>query len=293
MTTSMVMEMNLGENGGTVKQSVNGGRRKTKGSELTQKKNKQPQRGMGVEQLERLRLQERWKKMTEVPSQHPFALPSFNSSVAFTTSCSTVPSTGVQFRHVQASAPPPAMLFHGIGIHGANLFSSDHVVDPSLIGSSNLGFRFENSKELSSIPNYVKCASDGCGVCHKKKRIHGGSNACSVNPFRNFSGNNTVVEMIDASKTRRYSGQVTEVMSVHRTGGSSLTEYEFFPGKGGRTEDYNYKEFMRMGTTTTWCGSGTSVGAPVVLRGGDGSCVTAITGNEEGSVSSVDLSLKL
>ncbi|KAK6134494.1 hypothetical protein DH2020_031776 [Rehmannia glutinosa] len=47
------------------------GRRKPKGcdtssSELNKKKNKTPQRGMGVEKLERLRLQERWKKMTEI-----------------------------------------------------------------------------------------------------------------------------------------------------------------------------------------------------------------------------------
>ncbi|CAH1444486.1 unnamed protein product [Lactuca virosa] len=279
----MVMEMNLGENSG-VKQSVNGGggRRKTKGSELTQKKNKQPQRGMGVEQLERLRLQERWKKMTEVPSlHHPFALPGFSSS-----SCTTVPNqnTGVQFRPAQGAAP--AMLFHGIGIHGTNLFSTaEHVMDPSV----NVGFRFDNSKELSSIPNYVvKCASDGCGVCHKKKRIHGGSNACSLNPFRNLAGNNSVVEMIDAAKTRLCSGQVTEVISVYRNGGSAMTEYEFFPEKGGR------------GTTSKTCcgsgsGSGGSVGGgAVALHGGDRSCVTAaITGNEEGSISSVDLSLKL
>ncbi|KAI3702915.1 hypothetical protein L6452_28669 [Arctium lappa] len=300
MTTSMVMEMNLGENGGR-KQSVNGGgggggRRKSKGSELTQKKNKQPQRGMGVEQLERLRLQERWKKMTELPSLHPLPLPnSFSSSVAFPTSssCNTVANGGgVHFRPATA---PPGMLLTGIGngcgmLHGSNLFLPDQVADPSVIGSGHGGFRFENSKELASIPNYIKCASDGCGICHKKKRINGGSNACLVNTFRNFCGNNTVGEMIDAGKTRRCSGQVTEVMSVHRNGGGSLTEYEFFPGKGGGAEDY--KELMRMGSTT-WCGS-TSVGGGMIgLRRCEGSCVTAITGSEEGSVSSIDLSLKL
>ncbi|KAI3804787.1 hypothetical protein L1987_26597 [Smallanthus sonchifolius] len=177
------------------------------------------------------------------------------------------------------------MLVQGSRIHGANLYPPDHVMDPSVIRSSSVGFRLENSKELSSIPNYMKCPSDGCGVCHKKKRINGESNFCSVNPFRSFYQNNTAVEMMDAGKTRRSSGQATE---AHRNGGSSMTEYEFFPGRGVGAEEY--KELM---TTTTWCGSGTSVGGVIGLRGGEGSCVTAITGSEEGSVSSLDLSLKL
>ncbi|KAI3828262.1 hypothetical protein L1987_02360 [Smallanthus sonchifolius] len=163
-------------------------------------------------------------------------------------------------------------------------------MDPSAIGSNNAGFRFENS-----IPNYIRCGSDGCGVCHKKKRINGGSNACSMNQFRNICGNNAVVEIIDAGKTRRGSGQVND-----RNGGSLVTEYEFFQGKGvGDAEGYsNYTELMSMGSKA-WCGSGSgsgsgaSVGGMIGLRGGEGSCVTAVSGSEEGSVSSVDLSLKL
>ncbi|KAI3755828.1 hypothetical protein L1987_55636 [Smallanthus sonchifolius] len=280
MTTSMVTDMNLGQN----KQSVNGGgggRRKPKGSEFSLKKNKQPRRGKGVAQLEHERVQEEWKKMIELP--HP--LTSFN----FTPSgCTAVPNAAaapnaaaVHFR----PAPTPEMLVQGIRIYGANLYPPDHVMD--VIGSSSVGFRFENSKELSSIPNYMKYASDGCGVCHKKKRINCGSNLCSVNPFRSYYRNNTAVEMTDAGKTRRSSGQVTE---AHRNGGSSMTEYEFYPGRGVGAEEY--KELMRIGSTT-WCGSGTSVGGAIGLRGGEGSCVTAITGSEEGSVSSLDLSLKL
>ena len=48
-----------------------GGGAKTRGRKPSKTKGpnnkKQPQRGLGVEQLERLRLQERWKKMTEMP----------------------------------------------------------------------------------------------------------------------------------------------------------------------------------------------------------------------------------
>lgn len=87
---------------------------------------------------------------------------------------------------------------------------------------------------------------------------------------------------------------MTDVTSVNGNGGGSMmTEFEFFPGKSVGAEEY--KEVMRMGSpATTWCGSGgVSVGGTVGFRGGEGSCVTAITGGEEGSVSSVDLSLKL
>lgn len=51
---------------------MNGGggeKRKTNDNELAQQKNKRPFRGTGVEKLERLRLQERWK--TNEPYYHP------------------------------------------------------------------------------------------------------------------------------------------------------------------------------------------------------------------------------
>ncbi|KAI3703859.1 hypothetical protein L1987_74055 [Smallanthus sonchifolius] len=257
----MVRDMNLRENATVNGGGGGGGRRRSK-ADLTQRKNKQPQRGMGVEQLERIRLQDVWKKMTHIPSLHP--------QLPFPTSYTTVvPNVAVQFR------PTPAMLF-----------STDHVMDPSAIGSNNAGFRSENS-----IPNFIRCGSDACGVSHKKKRINGGSYACSMNQFRNICGNNGVVEIIDAGKSRRGSGQVND-----RNGGSLVTEYEFFPGKGGGdAEGYsNYTELMSMGSKA-WCasGSGASVGGMIGLRGGEGSCVTAVSGSEEGSVSSVDLSLKL
>ncbi|KAJ0801732.1 putative SPEAR family protein [Helianthus annuus] len=265
-TSSTVTDMSLGHNG--VNNGGRGsGRRKTKGStELTQKKNKQPQRGLGVakleelrlqtnnveqlKQLERLRLQERWKKMTELPF-----VPTPVQNVA------------VQFRHPAHVSTPAQMVVQGINMYP---------MDPSVIGSNvnNACYRFDNPNELYSVSSYMKCASDGCGVCHKKKRIAGGASHCSVSPFRNFCGS---MEMTDAGKTRRGSGQVME--------------YDFFPGKCGGAEEN--KELLSMGSTAAWCGSGGSVAGTIGLRGGEGSCVTAITGGEEGSVSSLDLSLKL
>ncbi|KAJ9551367.1 hypothetical protein OSB04_015412 [Centaurea solstitialis] len=150
----MVKEMKLGEDGG-MKQTVNGG---IGGG--AEKKKMTPLRGLGVELLERLRLHE-LKQMTEVPSSlHPFPLPSspFNPVMAFP----SFDANGVlHFRPppAVASSPAPRVMFYGIGrgFHGS---SSDHAA----IGSGHGGFRFENS---SSIPNHVKCASDGCGICHK------------------------------------------------------------------------------------------------------------------------------
>ncbi|KAH0986774.1 hypothetical protein GBA52_013951 [Prunus armeniaca] len=43
----------------------------TKKSGKATNSKKQPQRGLGVAQLERLRLQDRWKKMTELPQLQP------------------------------------------------------------------------------------------------------------------------------------------------------------------------------------------------------------------------------
>ncbi|KAL8195523.1 hypothetical protein R6Q57_025926 [Mikania cordata] len=265
MTTSVVTDMNLGGS----KQSFNGGRRKTK-SESTQKKNKQPRRGLGVEQLERI-ISEDNSKM-DAPSIHHLhhqLPPPFNPSVGLTTSgCTAVTNAAVHYRLPYVSPPVN-------WIHGTHLYSMDRVMDPLVFGSSNGGLRFENSKELSSVPSYENCTSDCCGVCHKKKRINRGS----------FCGNYTVVEMLDAGKTRRSSGQMypnefTKHVQVI-SGASSLTEYEFFPGICGGSP------------TTAWCGNGSSVAGVLGFRGGEGSCVTAITGGEEGSVSSIDLSLKL
>lgn len=141
MSSSVITDINLG---GNSKQSVNGGsggngRRKTK-NDVTQKKNKQPGRGMGVAQLERIRLQDnRWKTINELqPHAHVHVhdqIPSFNPSLGFTPY--RVPVTA------------PAMFVPQI--HGGNLCSNDHVVDP--IGSSG-GY-------------LMKCGSDCCGVCHK------------------------------------------------------------------------------------------------------------------------------
>ncbi|KAD4178933.1 hypothetical protein R6Q59_022474 [Mikania micrantha] len=198
MTTSVVMDVKHCQNVSS-KLSVNGGGGV---SELTQKKHKQPRRGFGVEELERFLSQERRKKMTEIPLMHPHQhhfLP-FNPSLGFPISGS-VPNAAVHYHH--AHVPTPAMAVdQEIRIHGGNLYNAD----PYTVIRSP-GFRFENSKELSSISNCIKCCSDGFDICEKKKLINGGSNSCPENLYFSLNGDNTdaVVEMMDASKTHRSS----------------------------------------------------------------------------------------
>lgn len=134
----------------------NGARRKSSRGGNESKK-KQPQRGMGVEKLERLRLGDRWKKMTEFNSNNININPSHavipTSFGHDPTSLNTVPmhltKLGV---YPLMNMNQPAMLvqraggnFYGVGVGNGN----------------------EKSKELSSTPNLIKSYSDHCSVCHQ------------------------------------------------------------------------------------------------------------------------------
>ncbi|PWA89294.1 hypothetical protein CTI12_AA034710 [Artemisia annua] len=250
-TSSMTIDTSSGPK--HVSASGGPGRRKTKSDSSSQKKNKQPQRGLGVEKLEHLRLQtERGQNMT-------FRQPSVN-------------------------------YFNGV---------ADHPPQHQRV------YQNMRTNELSSIQNnlYFNCVSDSCGACHKKKRISGGgSSTWSVNQFRNYahSAHSSSNNAFGEGRPRRVQvREVKEVMPVQRNGMNLMTEYQLFPGENIVG---NAGEMMRTGSFT-WCGSGLGVGVSgggtsvdgsmLGLRTGDGSCVTGVTGNEEGCVSSVDLTLKL
>ncbi|KAA8523815.1 hypothetical protein F0562_010238 [Nyssa sinensis] len=304
-----------------VKQS---GRKKSKSNEL---KKKQPQRGMGVAQLERLRLQERCKKLTEINPLHSLNLHQphfFPSSLAGPTpACVPVQfakySTYGPMNGVGRSGLYPAPLlqnqrFVNGGFHGlcdssgiGRVSTAQFQVDPSGVGALSPGFRdgnaIETSGELSSMPN-MGCYSEHSGVCHKNNRINGGNFGCKgvrdmhteLSPIHGcillgFNlGNNqkTDGESQDGS-TRAlshagYAGynvdQEVEVVAVHRKrssgGGSVLMEYEFFPGKGGRSS--SSEEYLKMGSEAS--------------DGEAYSCVTTATTGVNAS-NSIDLSLKL
>ncbi|GKD16499.1 hypothetical protein Tco_1205657 [Tanacetum coccineum] len=119
--------------------------------------------------------------------------------------------------------------------------------------------------------SYAKCVSDGYGASasYKKKRINGGgSNTCSVNPYRNYGASNSAfVETIDAGRPRLILvREVKEVMPVPCNGMNLMTEYEFFPGKNSVVGDAT--EMMRT-ASSTWCGSGLGLGVGVGCEGGD------------------------
>ncbi|XVF70424.1 hypothetical protein PTKIN_Ptkin11bG0160600 [Pterospermum kingtungense] len=158
--------------------------RKPTGKGPNQKK--QPGRGMGVEKLERLRIQERWKKITET------------SAATTTTHFATDPNIGtsnVPVLHGLTNYGVPMMINGGStgGLWGwgdtAGLMMQRVVGNGGFCGGLNgqvlLGAPanvqvacgaaavVEASKELSSMPKLQHCKPDRCDVCFKKKRCNG------------------------------------------------------------------------------------------------------------------------
>lgn len=175
--TRVEMKLNGPENGKRC------GRKKSKPIDHGTLKKKQPQRGMGVAQLERLRLQERWKKMTEInPNPNPLHPLSQQNHHQCQFGDPTVPTRFGNFGAMNGSGLNQAPLYlhqrlgNG-GFLGAMPTSGAGIVfpvDPYRVGASNptswasgnVNMITETSKELSSVPN-MKCFSEHCGVCHK------------------------------------------------------------------------------------------------------------------------------
>ncbi|KAK4752471.1 hypothetical protein SAY87_021269 [Trapa incisa] len=157
-----------------------------------------PQRGLGVAQLERLRQQEQWKKMTEM-SQHGQHLRAgaeyqFQAQVVDPAVLVPGPLCGAPVHYSPAdyftgSSPTVAcsgqMLGAGRGPGGQTQRSSSfpYGVDRAVGGMYMAGAgasatpAFEPLRELSSIPN-VRCVSDRCDVCSLKKK--GNANAANI-----------------------------------------------------------------------------------------------------------------
>lgn len=149
-------------------------------------KKKQPQRGMGVAQLERLRLQERWKKMTEInptTSGHPlttpldsssFLEPNNNKSINFPkfggigSTAGLNGEVGVDLNLMQQGLIVQTQRGGNGGLfqYGQG-FVSDDKFQGYLYGIGNMNGGC--SKELPSTPKVLKCYSstDHCADCHK------------------------------------------------------------------------------------------------------------------------------
>ncbi|XP_022975733.1 protein SPOROCYTELESS [Cucurbita maxima] len=235
---------------------------KTRAARKTAAKNphqkKPPQRGLGVAQLERLRLQERWKKMTQISPPHPFLL-----------------DFPLQFPVAGASSAPVGNDYGtgvlgfigncGFGSGGGGLMTMEPfphgggaMVDPRLL----IGNSVEASRELSSIPNLPPppppppCVSDRCDICFKKKRVNFSNTMKEKNIIGtaepppvsfDFLGLSTNSAATDFDFSLNFNQDGAGVKQIHRKvagkgggggEGSTLMEYEFFPRKNGRGTEF-------------------------------------------------------
>ncbi|KAI4333756.1 hypothetical protein L6164_018524 [Bauhinia variegata] len=171
------------------------------------------------------------------------------------------------------------------------------------------GNPLETSKELSSTPN-MHSVSDRCEVCLKKKRCNLDNlkepntrrdwlsghlwpiNGSDFLGFGSQQSPNTTAETSDISvrvstnDTISYvspkNDESVEVVAVHRKGnvmtGKVFMEYEFFPGKNGRSTTSNELELPTVAS---------------VAVAGEASPLTATAGYGDTATNSIDLSLKL
>ncbi|KAK4398430.1 hypothetical protein Sango_1318500 [Sesamum angolense] len=296
------------------------GRRKPRGcdgSSAGPQKKRQPQRGMGVEKLERLRMQERWKKMTEINTTNQGFTTSFSDPALINASsipvqisklggfgAPTVPQMGL-------SQSQSYLGFHGqVGVGGLGSDQLHHQTDLFGIGClNNSGFVGKNvsgiSKELSSTPNAVNCYSEHCSACHKKKKVNpenwGGGRAvrsdiytqmCNVGDCGflglNIGDNQNIInrENHQGLGTKPPSvphlqvgngKQGVEVVAVHRKGSGGW--------EGGSQVLMEYEFFPS--------GAGAGKGDDEVVGSSSEASSPWMAGLDHGSINCIDLSLKL
>ncbi|KAK7401867.1 hypothetical protein VNO78_13697 [Psophocarpus tetragonolobus] len=141
---------------------------------------KPPQRGLGVAQLERLRIQESWKKMSEGCSGGILQVPTLHDQQQlFQCHPPVFASGGVPVRY---GAPSPNLGFQfqcsqQHVINGGNTIGGGWIL-PNRVGCSYgsgppllLGTPLETSKELSSIPN-LHSQPECFDFCLKKTRFN-------------------------------------------------------------------------------------------------------------------------
>ncbi|MED6182523.1 hypothetical protein PIB30_029141 [Stylosanthes scabra] len=234
------------------------GRNNNKGSSSSRvKPKKPPQRGLGVEQLERLRMQECWKNMIIIndsssSSSSGLALPTtttttdyyhhYPNMVAFsgndnggavTTRSHVHGAAGFHFiPHHQQQVLHGSAVAHFMGTNrsGVSCSSSSFgsvAMAPLLNPLIGTPFVETSRSELSSIPNL------------KKTRFNNEeSNARKENPLIIWNNNGPNFVGYEAPNIDGEAAAVdegVEVVAVHRKGnsvcGRVFMEYEFFPGK--------------------------------------------------------------
>ncbi|KAL7087775.1 hypothetical protein ACP275_13G089400 [Erythranthe tilingii] len=248
----------------TVRRTSGRKKQPNKGSE---KIKKQPQRGMGVEKLERLRLQKRWEKMTQPPTANhhhhhanfsiintaaaaPFSDPvnlfgSANSLLPVRFGGYGAPIVG----HMGLNPNPnPTHQSYHLGFHGQTAGVVGLAPD---FFTKNVNLMIHNKEQLSSSssPNvFLNCYSEHCNSCHKKKKVINSENSGRVTRSDIYTNSGGDYGFLGLSigdnnpNSTAHETQGVEVVAVHRRGSSTrseggrstvLMEYEFFPaGKG-------------------------------------------------------------
>ncbi|XP_010924027.1 uncharacterized protein [Elaeis guineensis] len=184
-----------------------------------------PQRGLGVAQLERLRLQERWKKITEIdPTREiqpfPGQLPAYDYPAAVSGG-GLVQAPGMWY--IQRC--PPASQ----GLVGRSVLHEQYALDRYRRGSGE--GRFQVGSPFPEPPSNQKmqCVTDQCEFCARKKRLFG------MNP--GFIGQHNGVDYFEMDLAAAM-GVDQESQSVSGCGqrrGKSVTEssevkeFDFFP----------------------------------------------------------------
>ncbi|XAR56605.1 hypothetical protein NMG60_11037153 [Bertholletia excelsa] len=293
------------------------GRRKSKQKEVAQKK-KQPQRGMGVAQLERLRQQESLKKTTQSQT-YPFQyfVPSSlipNVTLSNFGGCGPMDQLGLNQR----------FLIQGLGYGelGGEVGGSGEV-GTAVWERFQFGPSFrrrnvaETSTELSSVQK-LKPNFDYCGLHYRMKCMNGEKLGYKQmgGPYDNvFHINGSSFLGLDlgrhqnikvenwgfGGRAQSFAGycpsgnveQEVEVVAVHRkesSGGDEtvLVEYEFFPGKGGRSSSSKELVFGSLKPEASVAAANGEVFETC--------CLTKNAANHIGfdaPASSIDLSLKL
>ncbi|PKI65655.1 hypothetical protein CRG98_013950 [Punica granatum] len=223
-----------------------------------------PQRGLGVAQLERLRQQEQWKRMGEMP-QH-LRSDEFQFQALLDQPPTAAPLAGppVQYMYPRGYMHPGQLLGVGRGLIGQRIGDFPYGLDRS-VGSSYMAETggsavvLEPLKELSSMPK--QCNPDHCDICRKKRSIvnprnivvfdHGvgdhvnnseqammkGRDFLTLNLGNSFGfggnslgGRQTTDQDVEVKGVGRKLGNNIAVGAAG-AGSSLLMEYEFFPGK--------------------------------------------------------------
>ncbi|XP_039026689.1 protein SPOROCYTELESS [Hibiscus syriacus] len=243
---------------------------------------KQPQRGMGVAQLERLRKMNETRTTTGI-TQFP---------------CETRGAAGnVPVLHGIVRYGVPMVINGGSGGLWGSGSETDGLMMQRVVGNGGFGgFNgqvlvgnpgnlqvgcgvVEASKELSSMPKFQHCKPDRCDSCFKKKRCNGETGGI-LNQYgqifprkevdfhgRNLENNqNYTNEEMNGFSARAARSAYTyaaatggqmnninesvDLLAIHKKGnsvgtGSYVMEYEFFPEKNGRNTAFKEWELPK------------------------------------------------